>query len=232
VTRTSEALSFAISLGDRAPEYRDFEDLPSDCAGERRVVALSIALAIDAVSPKNPHEPSSTRFAVLADGMLATGSDRPSLGGGFDLRAKVTPAFWPGIGFVGLVAKDQPVRDDIPARFDTTLAAVRLEACFVLPVSRSFDVSTCAEGWLGTSNVVARAVDDATSSGQFYSAAALTVELQVRFTRAFGIHVGLDGVLSVRPAHVEVLDSSGTSTVQRDLPRVLAGVRLGPSVYF
>jgi len=197
------------------------------------MLALSIALAIDAVSPRAPHDASPQRFALFADGLVATsGSDRPALGGGADLRAKVTPAFWPGIGIVAAVAKDQPVRDDVPARFDSSLTAVRLEACLVLPASRALDVAGCAEYLLGTSTVAAQAVEDATVDRQFWSAAGLAAELHVRFTKAFGIHVGLDGLLAVRPGRVQVLDAAGAPAVERDLPRWSAAFRLGPSAYF
>jgi hypothetical protein len=233
VTRTRDSLSFAIAVGEKPAEYRDFEDVPADCAGERRMLALSIALAIDAVSPRVPHDATSPRFALFADGLLATSaSDRPALGGGLDLRTRVTPAFWPGIGVVAVVAKDQPVRDDVSARFDSSVTAGRVEGCFVLPASRVIDVAACAEYWIGVAAVSANAVAEANTDRQFWSAAVLTAELHVRFTRAFGIHVGIDGVLAVRPGRVQVLDSTGAPAVDRELPRLAAAVRLGPSAYF
>jgi hypothetical protein len=233
VTRTPDALSFAISLGDKPAQYRDFEDVPADCAGERRMLALSIALAIDAVSPRAPREPFDSRLALFADGLLSTSaSDRPALGGGLDLRARLAPWFWPGIGFVASIAKDQPVQTNVPARYDNSITAVRLEACFVLSASRALDVAGCAESWVGASTVSAGAVDDANTDQQFWSAAVLSLELHARFTRAFGIHIGLDGVLAVRPGRVEVLDAAGTPAVSSDLPRAAAVVRLGPSAYF
>ena len=233
VTRTRESLSFAISLGDKPAQFRDFDDVPADCAGERRMLALSIALAIDAVSPKAPRDASSNRFALFADGLVSTSaSDRPALGGGASVRTKLTPAFWPGIGIVAAVAKDQPVRDDVAARFDSSVTAARLEACLVFPASRLLDVAACAEYLLGSSTVAARAVDDANVDRQFWSAAGLAAELHVRFTKGFGIHVGLDGLLAVRPGRVQVLDAAGAPAVERDLPRWSAAFRLGPSAYF
>jgi hypothetical protein len=233
VTRTRDSLSFAIALGDRPAQFRDFDDVPADCAGERRMLALSIALAIDAVSPRAPRDASAQRFALFADGLVSTSaSDRPALGGGADVRAKVTPVFWPGIGIVAAVAKDQPVRDDVAARFDSSVTAARLEACFVFPASKVLDVVGCAEYLLGTSSVAARAVDDANVDRQFWSAALVAAELHFRFTRAFGIHVGLDGLLAVRPGRVQVLDAAGALAVERDLPRWALAFRLGPSAYF
>lgn len=232
VTRTADALSFALVLGDARPEYRDFTELPSDCPGERRMIALSIALAIDAVSPREPSSGGTARFGVLADGMVATSVERPALGGGVDLRTRLTPAFWPGIGFFATFAKDQPVRDDIPARFDDSIVAARVEGCLVLPASRTIDVAGCAEALFGSLTIVSTAVDDAGSEGQFWAGGALAVELHVRFTRAFGIHAGVDGVLSARAARVRVLGPDGQSAVERDLPRVALSVRLGPSAYF
>jgi hypothetical protein len=233
VTRTRDSLSFAIAFGDKPAQFRDFDDVPADCAGERRMLALSIALAIDAVSPRAPRDASTQRFALFADGSVSTSaSDRPALGGGADIRARVTPAFWPGIGVVAAVAKDQPVRDDVAARFDSSVTAARLEACLVLPASKALDVAGCAEYLLGTSTVAARAVDDAQVDKQFWSAALLAAELHVRFTQAFGIHVGLDGLLAVRPGRVQVLDAAGATAVERDLPRWALAFRLGPSAYF
>lgn len=233
VTRTRDSLSFAIAVGEKPAQYRDFDDVPADCAGERRMLALSIALAIDAVSPRVPRDAASPKFALFADGLLSTsGSDRPALGGGIDVRVRVTPAFWPGIGFVAAVAKDQPVRDDVPARFDSSVTAGRVEACFLLPASRTVDVAGCAEYWIGAAAVTSKAVDDANTDWQFWSAAALTAELHVHFTRGFGIHVGIDGVLAVRPGRVQVLDVAGAPAVERALPRFAAAIRLGPSAYF
>lgn len=233
VTRTRDSLSFAIAVGEKPAQYRDFEDVPADCAGERRMLALSIALAIDAVSPRVPHDVTSPKLALFADGMLSTSaSDRPALGGGIDVRAKVTTGFWPGIGIVAAVAKDQPVRDDVPARFDSTITAGRVEACFVLPASRVVDIAGCAEYWLGSAAVAAKAIDEANTDRQFWSAAVATAELHVRFTRTFGIHVGVDGVLAVRPGRVQVLDAAGAPAVERELPRLAAAIRLGPSAYF
>lgn len=233
VTRTRDSLSFAIAFADKPAQFRDFDDVPADCAGERRMLALSIALAIDAVSPRVPRDASPQRFALFVDGLVATSaSDRPALGGGADVRARVTPAFWPGIGFVAAIAKDQPVRDDVPARFDSSVMAARLEACFVLPASKVLDVAGCAEYLLGTSTVAAQAVEDASVDHQFWSAAALAAELHIRFTRAFGIHLGLDGLLAVRPGRVQVLDATGAPAVERDLPRWALAFRLGPSAYF
>lgn len=233
VTRTRDALSFSIALEDKPAQYRDFDEVPADCAGERRMLALSIALAIDAVSPRTSREAPRATFALHADGLLATSaSERPAIGAGIDLRAKVTPVFWPGIGVVGALAKDQPVRDDLPARFDNSIAAVRLEACFLLPASKVVDVAACAESLLGTSAVAASGVAEPTTDRQFWSAAALTAELHVRLTESFGIHAGLDGLLAVRPGQVQVLDATGAPAVARDLPRFAAAFRLGPSAYF
>jgi hypothetical protein len=102
----------------------------------------------------------------------------------------------------------------------------------VLPASRTVDVAACAEYWLGAAAVAAKAVDEANTDRQFWSAAALAAEVHVRFTRAFGIHVGIDGVLAVRPGRVQVLDATGAPAVERELPRFAAAVRLGPSAYF
>jgi hypothetical protein len=233
VTRTRDALSFAIALGDKPAQYRDFEDIPADCAGERRMLALSIALAIDAVSPRVPGDVGTPRFAFFADGLVSTfGLGRPALGGGADFRVGVTPAFWPGIGVVAAFAKDQSVRDDIPARFDSSVIAGRIEACLHAPASRAVDVAACAESWLGASTVAASAVDDANTERQFWSAVALAFELHVRVTRAFGLHAALDGLLAVRPGRVQVLDAVGAPAVERDLPRAVFVFRLGPSAYF
>jgi len=232
VTRTRDALSFAIAVGNKPAQYRDFEEVPRDCAGERRMLALSIALAIDAVSPKVGRQGSS-RFALLLDGMVGTSTaDRPSLGAGLDARVRTVPAIWPGIGFFVVVAKDQPVNADLSARFDNVIVAARLEVCGVLPASRTIDIGGCAEAFLGSSTVVAKGVDEASAEGQFWSAAAVTLELHVRFTPAFGVHVGVDGSLALRPGRVEVLDRAGQPAAETDLPRLGATLRLGPSAYF
>lgn len=232
VTRTRDGLSFAISLGDKPAEYRDFDELPDDCPGERRMVALSVALAIDAVSPKAPRD-TSPWLVLLAEGLLGTsGSERPALGAGFDARARVTRGFWPGIGFVATFATDQPVREDLPARFDRSILAVRIELCGVLPSSRTIEWSLCAESWLGSSTIAARGVEGASTEGQFWSAADLTAEIQIRFTRGFGVHAGVDGMVSLRSSRAEVLDFTGKPAASTDLPRFGASFRVGPSAYF
>jgi len=232
VTRTRDGLSFVIALGDKPGERRDFDELPDDCAGERRMVALSVALAIDAVSPRAPRD-SSPWLLLLADGLLGTsGSDRPTLGAGLGARVRVTPGFWPGIGFVATVATDQPVRDDLPARFDRSIVAVRVELCGLFPTSRTIEWSLCAESWLGSSTVAARGLDSPSTTAEFWAAADVTAEVQVRFTRGFGVHAGIDGMLALRSSRVDVLDSAGKPAASTDLPALGASFRIGPSAYF
>ncbi|MBM4362775.1 MAG: hypothetical protein FJ104_08845, partial [Deltaproteobacteria bacterium] len=63
---------FSISLGSATPHARAFPELPADCEAQRRTVALSIALAIDALAPAAPGRSIALRPSISVDVVAST----------------------------------------------------------------------------------------------------------------------------------------------------------------
>lgn len=230
VYEVQDSVTFSIALGSRQPLVRTFGELPDDCAARRSAVALSIALAIDAVAP--PRARNAPRWMISGSPALSTPyPDAVAFGGQATVEAAVTPSFRPALGALVAVAADQPVRSDLPVRFDAWLAAARLYGCWVIPVSDA-GFSLCAGPWLGASSTVARGLDDARSETRFFWAAAVALELEVHFTRTFGLLAGIDGLGALRKSAVRVADADGNTVAERALPRFVGTFRLGPAAFF
>jgi hypothetical protein len=226
-------LRFSIALAGGERSMHQFPDLPGDCAGQRRAVALSIALAIDAISPVSARPKPNPSAALAAYGSLSTAlPERVGEGGGVLARKAVSRWFWPSLGvFVG-VAPNQVLRAALPVRFDTWLAAVRVEGCFVVPAIPKLDFVACAGPWLGSLTTVAHGIADAGSDTEFWGAMSAALELHVRLLPAFGFHVGGDGVFAIRRSKVQVNTSEGLVAAERELPRTMGMLRFGPVVFF
>jgi hypothetical protein len=237
VGETNGTLWFSIKLGEGQALTRQFPDLPPDCAGQRRAIALSIALAIDALAPETEKagalEPA---WALSPQGFLTTPlPERPGLGASLVVRRKLLAWFRPSLGAFIAVAPNQSLRADLPVHFDTWLVAARLEGCFVLPAPRALswlEVGTCVGPFVGALTTVARGVPDARSETRPWGALSAALELHIRLTRSVGVHLGADLFVSLQGSKIQVNGAEGQVAAAQELSRLAALVRLGPELFF
>lgn len=237
VGETSGTLWFSIKLGDGQPLTRQFPDLPPDCAGQRRAIALSIALAMDALAPETDGaRSSSSPWALSPQGIFTTPlPERPGIGGTLMIRRKLLEWFRPSVGAFVAVAPNQTLRTDLPVRFDTWLVAARLEGCFVLPAPSALswlEIGACFGPFVGALSTVARGIPDARSETRLWTALSTALELHVRMTRAVGVHLGADAFVSLQGSKVQVNGPAGQAVATQELPRLAGMVRIGPELFF
>jgi hypothetical protein len=226
---------FTIALGGAARQGRSFPNLPSECQEQPRAVALSIALAVDALLPGSVHAgPRAAQWILGLDlGALTPLPAKPALGAGASLSHGLAPWFRPALGFLVLSATDQPVTDQGPARFDVRAAVLRLSGCFVMhPGDGTLALGACPGVWLGPLTTSASGVSSPRSETELWGALATALELHVRLGTSIGLHVGADVMFAMHKSSVEVWGGDGKPASERPFPRVLGAVRLGPTIFF
>ncbi len=226
-------LGFVIRFGDQEPLVRRFPELPRDCPGELRAVALSIALAVDAITPKGAGFEPARRFRLSAQSVLTTPApEHPGIGGAVGLRIHVADWFSPQIGVLAAVAPSQSVSADSAARFDAWWTLVQAAGCAETGASRVVRLGACLGVLGGAATVVARGIPDDRTESAVYGAVAGSATLLVRLADTVGLDVAADALLPFRPGRVRVLDASGRVAASRDLPRFAGMLRIGPAFLF
>jgi hypothetical protein len=223
--------AFSIAVDGGPPLSRSFDSLPGDCDAQRNALALSIALAIDAVAPSSGPKRERQRFALNLDALLLSAlPEEVAVGGGVSGQYALTPAVWPEIGVVVAVSRDNAIRPDLPVRFDTWLTAARLGACAGGEVATRVTASVCAGPWLGATTTQPREVLGAKTETHPWAALTGGADLRLRLSPAFGVHLAADTILTLQTTTVRVTGEDGE--ISRDLPRFFGGARLGACAFF
>jgi hypothetical protein len=105
----------------------------------------------------------------------------------------------------------------------------------VIPAFRGssrFEILACAGSFLGALTTAAGGIPDAKSTTRFWGALNAALELHVRVTRAFGVHVGADAFVSLQQSKVQVSGPDGQVVAQQELPTLAGMLRLGPEIFF
>lgn len=224
--------SFSIRLGDDPPLVRRFDDGSQDCETERDALALSIALAIDAVVPST----QKAREPVWALDVSALGTtrwtDRVNWGGSITLGLRLGRYFEPQIAASFALASDQPVGDGPLARLSTRLILARASGCFTTPVFDVARVLACAGVTAGPSTLTASGVTGARAETNSFWAAAGTLEIRFRINEYFGLHVAGDVLGSLRRGTMQIDGANGQPTYVEALPSVIGVFRVGPTASF
>jgi hypothetical protein len=227
--------SFSIRLGDDAPLVRTFEERPKDCDAERDTVALSIALAIDALSSATPRSRDPV-FKLGVSGLVTTPwPNTVNWGAATSLRAQLFQHFEPEFALLFAASGEQSLTERgaaSPARFDARLILARASACFTTDLFQATTAIACAGLTAGPSTVSASGLVDSRSETRMWWAATGTVELRFRLTSAFGLHVGADVMAALRRGTLRVENTAGQPVSVEAFPGVLGVFRVGPTAFF
>ena len=224
--------SFSIRLGDEPPLVRRFEESPQDCESERDALALSIALAIDAIAPasQKAREPVWT----LDLGALATTpwTERVNFGGALALGLRIGKHFEPQLGASFSLANDQSIEGAPTGRLDTRLILARASGCFTTPIFDTARALACGGVTVGPSTLSASGLQDARSETNLFWAAAGTLEIRFRIAGQLGLHLAADVLASLRRGTTRIDGADGQAVSVETLPPVIGVFRLGPAAFF
>ena len=226
---------FSIALAGQPRLTRAFPSPPRDCDDQRRAIGLSIALAVDALSEGRHGPPPPLKWLLGIDGAVTTRLPAsPGIGGSIAASLAVLPWFRPTLGAFFAASTDQDLGRDLPVRFETRILAMRAEACFVAHPGATLRLAlaACAGTFLGALTTVAAGLPDARTETELWAPLSTALELHVRLTGAFGLHVGGDALFPLRRTQVEVADSNGKIAAERAFPRAIVLVRFGPTIFF
>jgi hypothetical protein len=201
----------------------------------RRVVALSIALAIDALAPDiGTASGNGARVFALGYGALATSlpDDGLGVGGGASLRVALTRHFLPSLGIVVMVTPHEEVGSAPSVHYDARLVAARVEGCLSFAGTRAAEAFACVGPWLGAFTTASSGLANASNTTTFWAAAVAALELHVRLTEAIRLHLGADALVSLRRTKVQVLNSEGQVAIEQKIPGIAGMVRFGPVFAF
>lgn len=223
--------TFIIRLGDGPPLVRDFPDLPGDCAAQTSALALSLALAIDALAPPRAEAPPPGRR--LGGSLLVTTGfpERAAVGGKVSIAGRATGPLWLVVGASGLVASDQELQAGSPTRFDAGLAAGSLSACAVLQATRAVGLEGCAGPALGATVTRGFDLEGGRTESEVWLAIVPALGIHFALTARVGIHLGAELLVPLRGGTVRATGGDGTS-LSRPFPGLVAAFGLGPTASF
>jgi hypothetical protein len=224
--------SFSIRLGDDPPLVRRFDESPEDCESERDALALSIALAIDAIAPaiQKAGEPV---WALNLSALATTPwTERVNFGGAIALGLRIGKHFEPQLGASFSLAGDQSISGVSMARLDTRLILARASGCFTTPVFDTASVLACGGMTLGPSTLSASGLTGAASETHAFWAAAGTLEIRFRIAGDLGLHLAADVLASLRRGTMRIDGADGQAVYVETLPAVIGLFRVGPTAFF
>jgi hypothetical protein len=232
VASVDGAPSFSIQLGSEAPLVRRFESGGTDCDAERDALALSIALAIDALSSKSVTEHDPTLNLGL-DGLVTTPwPNRVALGAALRFGLRASRHFAPEVDVSLVETGSQSVPQASTASFAVRLIMARVSGCYLQSPIKRVDVGGCGGLALGPATVSASGLTDSRSETQWYLAADLSFYVRFRVTRGFAIRAGADILASLRRGTLQVEGDGGQPLFAERLPFLSGVFRLGPEASF
>lgn len=230
-------LSFSIEVDGQPATVREFPELPRDCLEQRSALGLSIALAIDALEsdlpPVMPRQELPIQISLA--GALTTGIPTAlGLGGYVGAEWRVTRWLGLRVGITGITSSaEQRLTDSLAVAYDTRLLSTRTDACWRLPNGDQWELAACAGFWWGELKTTSGGAFDNVSASHAWYAASVSAELRLAGNAHFGLVLGLDAIVPLRSStQLAVLDSDGKPIDPRSFPRVLGGLRLGPTLSF
>jgi len=233
VSGVEDDLSFTIAIDGEPPLVHRFADLPADCSAQRSAVALSIALAIDAVAPATNTGRPTERWTLSANGVVTTPfPEHLAVGGDVTLGLELARWLRTDIAVLALFARDQSVRSDVAARFDVRLTAVRADACYLPGRSKVVTLGLCAGPWLGALTSVGQDTAGAQTQTNLFWAVEAALDADFALTRVVAVHARASLAVSGRGARVQVTETQSQTSASRDLPQAFGAFELGPSFSF
>jgi hypothetical protein len=221
----------ALRLGEEPEVLRHFQELPGDCPTEEKALALSIALAIDAVAPAPP-EPPAPENRLGAAVLVTTGfPGRPALGGELSINRRIAGALRVEAAALGAATARQTLRADLPVTFTSGLIAGRVAACGALPLASALEGQGCAGAALGATFTRGPGVRNPRTESQAWPALVASLGLHLRMTAGFGLFLAADALVPLRDGTIRATEPDGTD-VTRPFPGLLAAFRLGPTASF
>ncbi|MCB9615157.1 MAG: hypothetical protein H6721_18230 [Sandaracinus sp.] len=236
IEERGEGARFVVLHDGRPAASRTFDTLPSTCADRRAVLALAVALALDAAllealrlepaptvtvpAPETP-PPSRVHLELAAEAQLAV-SVLPSLAAAWQLgprlvfrrRFEIAASAW-------LSAKSEaPLAD---GRVRTQLAGARLELCARRPFTRLY-LRGCLGGSAGVAVGRGREVPGARQTTVPFVGASTRLGGGLVLTDALALELSAEGWLALLRPRFDLVDAAGVPTWSSDLP--LGGVIL------
>ncbi len=232
VRESNEAVSFSVRMATKEPLTRAFSHLPPDCEEQRAAIALSVALAIDAVAPRS-RLARTTPILVTVDGAVTTSlPSRVGLGGSADLYVPLRDWFVPRVGFFAAQTAEQSLSAELPARFDTRLLAGNLDGCVATwPTPWLFAVG-CMGFRLGALSTSGSGLAENRTNAALWSALGAALELHARFTPVLGLHLAVDALVPFRDTDAQILDTQKQIVVSKQVGGTMGVVRFGATFFF
>ncbi len=228
-------LSFSIEVNGQAPSAREFPELPRDCVEMRGAIGLSLALAIDALesdlAPVEVHDDAV--FSVGAQALVTTGIPSAlGLGGQIDVQWR--PSRWLGIkvGIFGIVSATEQDLDQDSFRYRVRWWSGRGDLCARGPLGSHWELAGCTGFQWGQLTTLAGGRFEGKVTHGWYAVSG-GIELALAGNGPLGLTLAVEAVVPLRDLRVVVAgEEPGEIVAQREFPRVIGAVRLGPTLSF
>ena len=244
--------SFAITRAGERTATRRFDDLPVECADRRAVIALAIALALDAAVlesigipapeperppvhgepdvPPPPRAPAGERpaFSLEAEGMLLV-EVLPELA----LAGAVSIAGLLGGGFRlrgGVVATQRLGTAIGHGAAEMTLVAGRIDGCYAPAVTDGLLLGGCVGALAGALLAEGRGFAYVRTTEIPWIGAAARAELRWLPASALALGLAVEGLFSIVRPRLDVGDGAGGVLAARSLPPAGLGVVLSAAM--
>lgn len=230
-------VEFVVEVDGVPRAQRDFTDLPAQCADVRAVVALAVALAIDAtllegigVGPVEKVAPFERQSRVALEAMASAGLV-PDLVMGGDVAWEVawSERFESRVGVLLTAPADAELD---PGRVERWLAAGRVEVCLARSLGAE-RLRACAGPAAGVVLARGRAFDRPRSTQVPW--VAVSARIDARFALGAGVDLGLalEGFVPVVRPRLVVEGPAGVGVVAaEDASPVGIAVAVGPAFAF
>lgn len=227
-------LSFSIELTELPPTVREFPELPRDCVEQRSAIALSIALAINALETDLPPTAAPAPMPFQLSVTTTLTSPIPSalgVGGGIGIEWRPTTSFGLRATAVGITsAAEQRLPDDRPFRYRSHLVTSRADACLRVE-SGVWEADACAGIWWGALRVASAGQFAGNTQDHGWYAASASAELRLAASRTVGLVLGVDLVAPLRVITIGVSENDALVAARR-FPSMVGALRLGPTFSF
>lgn len=230
-------LSFSIELGAQTPTTREFPELPRDCVEQRSAIALSLALAIDALESDLPPalaEPPPS-FQLNLHATATTGLPSAlAVGGGLGFEWRPSPGLGLRLGIMGVTdTAEQRLQDELVFRYRTRLLTARADGCGRLDVG-DWEAVACVGVMTGSLWTVSGGQFDGQTDAHGWYAGVASAELRLAGSRTVGLMLGVDLIVPLRAIRIAVRDGDDPDVLVawRDFPSVIGALRLGPTLSF